>query len=108
MKKKKGSWFFRILIVLFIMYVALFIASQTGYYDKRVRDKTVMTDEQIKKFEEDIANNKTVDISSYLPQSPDYSNFLTKSANKMESKLEKIINNEAPDIWNFIKSLFIN
>ena len=108
MKKKKGSWFFRILIVLFIMYIALFMASQTGYYDKKVRDKTIMTEQQIKKFEDDVANNKTMDIASYLPKTPDYSNFLTKSANKIENKLEKILNNEAPNVWNFIKSLFIN
>lgn len=107
MKKKKTNWFFRILLVFFIMYVALFIANKTGYYEKTVRDRTLMTEEKIKEFEEDIANNEAIDVNSYLPKKADYSNVFTKSANAIASKLGDILDDNTDSVWKFIKSLFI-
>jgi len=107
MKKKKGNWFFRILNVLFIVYVALFIAQKTGYYEKTVRDRTLITEEKIKEFEQDVANNAVIDINSYLPVKEDYSNVFTKGANVISDKLGNLLDNRADSIWEFIKSLFI-
>jgi len=107
MKKKKGNWFFRILTFLFIIYVALFISLHTGYYEKTVRDRTLMTEEKIKEFEEDVANNMIVDIKDYLPPEEDYSNFFTKSATTISGTLGNILDNKAENVWDFIKTLFI-
>lgn len=106
-KKKKNNWFFRILSLLFIMYLALFISLHTGYYEKTVRDRTLMTEEKIKEFEEDVANNMIVDIKDYLPEEKDYSNFFTNSANSLSNVLSNILDNNAENVWDFIKSLFI-
>ena len=83
MNKKNNNWFFKILTILFIIYVALFIANQTGYYEKTIRDKTFLTEEKMHEFEQDVADNKVIDIINYLPEKEDYSNFWTKSANKL-------------------------
>ena len=107
MKKKRGNLFFRILTILFIIYVALFIVQQTGYYDKTVRDQTLMTEEKIKQFESDVAQNKAVDVINYLPEKEDYSNFLTRSANVITNKLGDILDKKVDNIWDIIKSLFI-
>ncbi|MBE6155177.1 MAG: hypothetical protein E7164_00265 [Firmicutes bacterium] len=107
-KKKKGNWFFRILTVFFIIYVALFISLHTGYYEKTVRDRTLMTEEKIKQFEEDVANNMVVDIKDYLPNEEDYSNIFTKSAISISSTLGNILDSKAENFWDFIKSLFIS
>lgn len=105
--KKKPNWFLRILTFLFIIYVALYIAGTTGYYEKTLRDKTILTEEKIKEFEEDISNNKPIDIESYLPEQTDYSNFLTKSANAIASSLGDLFENRTADFWQLIKSWFI-
>ncbi|MBQ6840589.1 MAG: hypothetical protein IJO63_00530 [Bacilli bacterium] len=107
MKKKKPNWFFRILTVFFVMYVALFISLHTGYYEKTVRDKTIMTEEMIAEFEKDIENNVAVDIKDYLPEEKDYSNFFTKSANGISKGLGNLLDDKTSGIWKFIKSLFI-
>ena len=39
-KGKQKNWFSRILSLLFIIYVALFIAGKTGYYERTIRNKT--------------------------------------------------------------------
>ena len=108
MKKKKNNWFFRILTVLFIIYLALFISLHTGYYEKTVRDRTLMTEEKIKEFEKDVANNIAVDIKDYLPPQEDYSNFFTKSASTISKTLGNVLDNNAQNFWDFIKSLFIS
>ncbi|MBE6148834.1 MAG: hypothetical protein E7167_05060 [Firmicutes bacterium] len=107
MKKKKRNWFFRILTVLFIIYVALFISLHTGYYDKMVRDKTLMTEEMLREFENDVANNVVIDLKDYLPPQEDYSNFFTKSATTISSTIGNLLDNKAQNVWEFIKSLFI-
>lgn len=107
MKKKEPNWFMRILTLLFIVYVFLFILNKTGYYEKNVRDKTIMTEEQIKQFEDDVANNIAVDINSYLPEKVDYSNFFTKGANLVSKSLGNVLDSKADNVWEFIKSLFI-
>ena len=107
-KKKKGNWFFRILTIFFIMYLALFISLHTGYYEKMVRDQTLMTEEKIEEFENDVANNIAVDIKDYLPEEKDYSNFFTKSASSLSNTLGNILDNKSENIWDFIKSLFIS
>lgn len=107
MKNKKGNWFFRILTVLFVIYVALFISLHTGYYEKMVRDRTLMTEEKILEFENDVANNMVVDIKDYLPEEKDYSNFFTKSATTISNVLGNILDDKTENVWDFIKSLFI-
>ena len=105
--KNKMHPFFKILLVLFIIYVSLFIANQTGYYEKIVRDKTIMTEEKRVQFEKDLEDNKVIDMISYLPEEEDYSNFVTKSANVINNKLSDIFSDEVHNVWDFLKSLFI-
>lgn len=107
-QNKKGNLFFKILFIFFIIYLALFIANETGYYEKRVRDRTIMTQNQLDKFEEDLANNKELDLIDYFPQEEDYSNVFTKTANQIANKLSVIVNNNADSVWDFIKTLFIS
>ena len=53
-KKKKPNWFLRILGVLFVIYMSLTIAINTGYYEAKLSEKTTITEENMKQFEEDV------------------------------------------------------
>jgi len=106
-KEKKTSPFFRILNILFIVYLGLFIANKTGYYEKTVRDKTILVENQITIFEQDVKNNVAVDVNSYLPKKNDYSNIFTKSAKYLSQKISNVFDSEVKSIWDLIKSLFI-
>lgn len=55
-----------ILLVLFMTYCAIYIMVGLGYYEYSNYTKKVFTEEQIKKFEEDIKNGVELDIESYL------------------------------------------
>ena len=107
MKKKPMNPFFKILIVFFTIYCVLFILNETGYYEKSVKNRTIITEQKRIEFEKNIEDGKTLSVVSYLPKRVDYSNALTKSANYLENRLGDIVDNNIDSIWNFFKSLFI-
>lgn len=108
MTNDKKNPFFKILSLLFLVYLGLFIAKETGYYDKNIREKTLLTETKINDFENDLKSGKPVDVISYLPEEKDYSNILTKSANKVSNKIGILVNSKSKNIWDFIKTLFIS
>ena len=45
---KKHNFFKTLFILVFLLFLALFIASKTGYYEKSVKDKTYLTNKMPK------------------------------------------------------------
>ena len=105
---KKHNFFKTLFILVFLLFLALFIASKTGYYEKSVKDKTYLTNKKLKEFEKDISAGKNVDAKDYFPKEVDYSNIFTKSANNISNKIGLVVNYKAKNIWDFIKTLFIS
>lgn len=105
---KKHNFFKTLFILVFLLFLALFIASKTGYYEKSVKDKTYLTNKKLKEFEKDISEGKNVDTKDYFPKEVDYSNVFTKSANNISNKIGLVVNYKAKNIWDFIKTLFIS
>ena len=106
-KKKKGSIFLKILGVLFLVYIALFIANMSGYYESRVREQVTITDEGIKEFEEKVQNGEEIDITSFLKtEREDYSSNMSNLGDNLTSGLENIISSGAQIVSNLFKSLF--
>lgn len=105
---KKHNFLKTLFILVFLLYLALFIAGKTGYYEKSVKDKTYLTNKKLKEFEKDISEGKDVDAKDYLPTEVDYSNVFTKSANNISNKIGLVVNSKAKNVWDFIKTLFIS
>lgn len=105
---KKHNFFKTLFILVFLLFLALFIASKTGYYEKSVKDKTYLTNKKLKEFEKDISEGKNVDAKDYFPKEVDYSNVFTKSANNISNKIGLVVNYKAKNVWDFIKTLFIS
>lgn len=105
---KKHNFFKTLFILVFLLFLSLFIASKTGYYEKSVKDKTYLTNKKLKEFEKDISEGKNVDAKDYFPKEVDYSNIFTKSANNISNKIGLVVNYKAKNIWDFIKTLFIS
>ena len=98
---KKHNFFKTLFILVFLLFLALFIASKTGYYEKKLRDNSILTEEQIKKFEEDLKKGKNVDISNYvINENKDYTTKLTSDVYSVSLKLEKTIDKIVKFIFN--------
>ena len=87
---KKDKIFKLIIGILFITYIICFIISESGYYEYKMQERTILTNEQIKKFEEDVKNNINVDINDYtIPEYIDYTNKFTKGVNSTSNLIKK-------------------
>ena len=67
-----------IIIATLIIFVSAYIISESGYYEYTMQQRTIITNEKIKEFEEDIRNNESIDLKEYLDKEQnDYSNKIT-------------------------------
>ena len=107
MKKKKNNIFIKILSLLFLVYIALLIAFESGYYDTKIRNKSILTKEAMAKFEEDIKNGEVVDVKDYLKEERvDYSTTVTKVGNKITNNLSKFMTKGLSGLFKSLKGLF--
>ncbi len=106
-EKKKGSWFFKLLGVLFVLYLSLTIAIEAGYYEAKVSEKTTITEEAMKQFEEDVRNGKDVDITDYVTEiHQDYANTTTKAGVAFSNTVETFMSKGINEMVNILKMLF--
>ena len=85
--KKKINLSRFIVIILFAAFSFVYAMANMGYYEYRNHNKRVMTDEQVKKFEEDIKNGVELDLNNYV------SNDTSIIKNQMSLKISKLIGN---------------
>ena len=106
-KKRKLHPVLKILAVLFIIYVALYIASASGYYERRIRNKVIITDNNIKDFEEKIKNGETISLDSYLTNDyDDYSNSISKLGDNLTNGVAEVVLKSSEVVMDVLKSLF--
>ena len=53
-----------ILIIVFIIFISSYFISNSGYYEYEMQQRTIITNEKIKEFENDLANNENIDINN--------------------------------------------
>lgn len=108
MKKKKPNLFFKLLSILFIVFIGLFIACKSGYYESKVNRNVTLTNDAIKQFEQDILEGKEVDLNSYMNvEVKDYSNTFTKTGEKLSETLGNLFSDGFASAWDIIKVLFL-
>lgn len=106
-KKKKTNWFFRIVVLLFILYLSLSIAMETGYYESKLNEKTMLTKEGIKQFEQDVREGKNVDINNYITEkNRDFSNGATKTGVFLSSIVQDFMSKGITGMADLFKKLF--
>lgn len=78
-----------------------------GYYEAKLNEKTTLTEESIKKFEEDIRNGKEVDINDYVVEkNRDFSNNTTKTGVFLSSIVEDFMSEGITKMGEILKKLF--
>ncbi len=103
-KKKNGNWFFRVMIILFVMFLCLYSMSINGYVQSVNMKKTLMTEEQIKEFESDVSKGEYLDIKDYaLSENKDYSNKVSDFGEKL-SDLISLAAKKSIDMFNNVFS----
>lgn len=106
-KKKKGNIVLKLLGVLFVLFMALFIANMSGYYESKIRDQVAVTEEGIKEFEEKVKNGEEIDITSFLQtEQEDYSNNISDLGEGLTEGIEGFVSGGMHIVGDIFKSLF--
>ena len=107
MKKNKKNKVYRfIFMVFFLSFLVIYFSELTGYYEYQNHKKTTLTEEQIKKFETDVANGKEVDINEYLVvDTTSYNNNLSKLASKLSDGISNLVQSGVESTFKFLSNI---
>ena len=95
-----------IFIFLFVIFLTMYISVGSNYYEYELHKKVMLTNEDIKKFEDDVKNNKEVDIDNYISSRVDYSNSFSKASTKVSMETKKYIKQGIEGIFNIFSKMF--
>lgn len=71
---------------LFVIFLSIYGASKSGYYEYENKKEAEFTEESMKKFEKDIAEGKNVNIKDYLKtDTKNYNNKITNLGNTLSN-----------------------
>ena len=89
-----NKWFKITLLILFLMFLGLYISANAGLIDYQAKYKNMMTEKEIKQFEEDLKNNINIDIKDYIKKNnKNYSNNVSKTTYKISKNIGNIVKN---------------
>ena len=104
MKSKKIIKLFIYIIILTFMFS--YIKEKSGYYEYNLQTKKNLTEEEIKKFEQDVKEGRDVDITDYLKDNTtDYSNNLTRATSKLSINLNEYLNKAISNTFDILGRL---
>ena len=104
---KKESIFKFILLCFIICFLVILFAGKTGYYEKKLRDNSILTEEQIKKFESDLSEGKNVTIDDYVVNDKvDYTTTVGDMGYKFGNLVEGFMNEGLKKTLRFFSALF--
>ena len=80
-----------IIIITIFIFICSYFVSYSGYYEYQLQERTILTNEKIKEFENDIQNNENIDIKEYLNyEEIDYSNKITNIVYTLSDNSNKL------------------
>lgn len=102
--------FFRIMfLTIFLIFIALYYSSNSGLIDYQARNKTVLTEEQIKMFEEDVKNNVQIDLKKYIEDKEEkYDNNISKTTLKLSNTIGETIQSGLDYLFGKLESVMNN
>lgn len=105
--RKINKNFKRMFYVILVVFISLYFAGKTGYYENRLSRKTILTKEAIKRFEEDVEEGKMVDLSSYVDTNVrEYNNKYSNIGLKISNLIDYCFNEGVSWFLKLIKTLF--
>jgi hypothetical protein len=106
-KKKFINRFFKYLFILsFIAFLTLYLSQKAGYYEYGNYKKATLTEEQIKKFEEDVKAGKNIKMEDYIEKTNiDYSNRASEVGTKVSETINKGVKNGIESFFGMLNKI---
>ena len=106
-ENKKGNKLITILLFLFVAFLIMNISKQTIFYEYKAYNKTKLTKEAMKKFENDVSKGLDVSLNDYVEDDyKDYSNIISKTGSSINKGIELFMNKGIKKTLKVLKKLF--
>lgn len=106
-KVKLRTKIFRIsFIILFAVYLTVYVSNKYGYYEYQKHEQVTLTEEQIKKFEQDVKDGKEIDIENYVSDvNKNYQTKLSQAGLNVSNSLANIVKTGVDGFFKYINSV---
>ena len=104
MEKKLTSLFKLILLILLFAFVIIYVSNMNGYYSYSNYKKSLLTEEGIKKFEQDVSLGNPIDIDNYIEEDIDYSNKISRTSLYISNRIGHFIRGGIVEFFDRITS----
>lgn len=92
-------------IFLLILFLFIYMVGGSGFFEYKLNEKKIMTEEEIMRFEEDVKNGEFVDINDYLEDSSkNYDNSFTKINRSISKCVDKFFERIFRYIFDYVES----
>ncbi len=107
MKKAKKNKLFKLIFFTFLLvFIIIYFSELTGYYEYQNHLRRDLTEEQIRKFEEDVKSGKEIDLDEYLiVDTTNYNNKLSDLASKMSDGISNIVESGVEKTFKLLSKL---
>ena len=79
-------------LTLLFSFIGLYFASNAGYIDHNSKSKSILTEKEIKRFEDDVRNNRPIDINNYVvDKEAKYNNKLSEATLKTSNFIGSVV-----------------
>ena len=98
----------KIISIIFILFIIYFLSLYMGrYYTSYYENQKILTDDAIKRFENDIKEGKSIDVSNYIKEDKDYSNKASRIGLKVSLLIEKSFDKVLRYVLKYLNSSYI-
>lgn len=95
-----------VFLLLFFFYFVLYILSAAGYYEYKNYEKMILTEEQIRKFEDDVKAGLDVDVTDYVKEKRvNHNNKIANTGKKLSFIISDIMKNGMIESFKVLSKL---
>ncbi len=95
-----------LLFLAFFSFLVSYIIYETGYYEYKLQNRTVLTKEQMEQFEKDVNDGKDVTLNDYLVETEvDYTTKLTSVTVKFCDKVNDYLKESIEMVFKQVNKL---
>lgn len=96
------------MLLLIILFLSLYLSQATGYYNYEENKKVALTEQAIKRFEQDVKEGKEIDVTKYLEEEANYNNIYSKAGRKLSSLIETSFQKIMTSLMNEVSNTINN
>ena len=87
-----------LILALIVSFISLYATTIGGYYENSISKQNVLTEEAIKRFEEDVKQGKKIVASNYIEEEKTYGN----KASKLATEISNLVSSTFDKTMKFI------